>query len=97
MIGAHGMWNAATAVSHGMDVATANPTEFERVSGPSWRSDLRYRQGDSDRIRAPQMTSESLSRFSFEKLAPDASEYRYGDSKRVVAGFTSGIWLVLAV
>ena len=28
MIGAHGMWNAATAVSHGMDVATANPTEF---------------------------------------------------------------------
>lgn len=33
MIGAHDMWIAATAVSHGMDVATANATEFERVPG----------------------------------------------------------------
>lgn len=33
VIGAHDMWIAATAVSHGMDVATANATEFERVSG----------------------------------------------------------------
>ncbi len=33
VIGAHDMWIAATAVSHGMDVATANATEFERVPG----------------------------------------------------------------
>ncbi len=32
-IGAHDLWIAATAVSYGMDVATANPTEFERVPG----------------------------------------------------------------
>ena len=33
MIGAHDMWIAATAVSHGMEVATANASEFERVPG----------------------------------------------------------------
>lgn len=33
LIGAHDMWIAATAVSHGMDVATANLAEFERVPG----------------------------------------------------------------
>lgn len=33
VIGAHDMWIAATAVSHGMEVATANVTEFERVPG----------------------------------------------------------------
>lgn len=27
------MWIAATAVSHGMEVATANAAEFERVPG----------------------------------------------------------------
>jgi len=32
-IGAHDMWIAATAISHGMEVATANSTEFERVPG----------------------------------------------------------------
>jgi tRNA(fMet)-specific endonuclease VapC len=32
-IGAHDMWIAATAVSHGMEIATANATEFERVRG----------------------------------------------------------------
>lgn len=32
-IGAHDMWIAATALSHGMDVATANAIEFERVPG----------------------------------------------------------------
>ena len=32
-IGAHDMWIAATAVSHGMEVATANAIEFERVPG----------------------------------------------------------------
>jgi tRNA(fMet)-specific endonuclease VapC len=32
-IGAHDMWIAATAVSHGMTIATANATEFERVPG----------------------------------------------------------------
>jgi tRNA(fMet)-specific endonuclease VapC len=32
-IGAHDMWIAATAVSHGMEVATANASEFERVPG----------------------------------------------------------------
>jgi tRNA(fMet)-specific endonuclease VapC len=33
VIGAHDMWIAATAISHGMEVATANSTEFERVPG----------------------------------------------------------------
>lgn len=33
VIGAHDMWIAATAVSHGMEIATANATEFERVPG----------------------------------------------------------------
>jgi tRNA(fMet)-specific endonuclease VapC len=33
VIGAHDMWIAATAVSHGMAVATANSVEFERVPG----------------------------------------------------------------
>jgi tRNA(fMet)-specific endonuclease VapC len=32
-IGAHDMWIAATALSRGMEVATANPQEFERVPG----------------------------------------------------------------
>jgi tRNA(fMet)-specific endonuclease VapC len=32
-IGAHDMWIAATAVSHGMEIATANAVEFERVPG----------------------------------------------------------------
>lgn len=32
-IGAHDMWIAATAVSQGMEIATANPTEFEQVPG----------------------------------------------------------------
>ena len=32
-IGAHDMWIAATAISHGMEVATANASEFERVPG----------------------------------------------------------------
>lgn len=35
LIGAHDMWIAATAVSHGMEVATANAAEFERVPGLS--------------------------------------------------------------
>jgi len=33
VIGAHDMWIAATALSHGMAVATANAAEFERVPG----------------------------------------------------------------
>jgi tRNA(fMet)-specific endonuclease VapC len=33
MIGAHDLWIAATAVTHGMSVATANAGEFERVAG----------------------------------------------------------------
>lgn len=33
VIGAHDMWIAATALSHGMEIATANATEFERVPG----------------------------------------------------------------
>jgi tRNA(fMet)-specific endonuclease VapC len=33
VIGAHDMWIAATAVSHGLEIATANATEFERVPG----------------------------------------------------------------
>ncbi|HEX3324487.1 MAG TPA: PIN domain-containing protein [Solirubrobacterales bacterium] len=32
-IGAHDMWIAATAVSHGVEVATANATELQRVPG----------------------------------------------------------------
>ena len=32
-IGAHDLWIAATALGHGMDVATANPRDFERVPG----------------------------------------------------------------
>jgi tRNA(fMet)-specific endonuclease VapC len=35
MIGAHDLWIAATAVTHGMSVATANAGEFERVPGLS--------------------------------------------------------------
>ena len=33
MIGAHDLWIAATALTHGMSVATANAGEFERVPG----------------------------------------------------------------
>lgn len=33
VIGAHDMWIAATAVSHGMSIATSNAVEFERVPG----------------------------------------------------------------
>ena len=33
LIGAHDLWIAATAVSHGMEVATANAGEFSRVPG----------------------------------------------------------------
>ncbi|HSS03576.1 MAG TPA: PIN domain-containing protein [Solirubrobacterales bacterium] len=33
LIGAHDLWIAATALSHGMAVATANPRDFERVPG----------------------------------------------------------------
>jgi tRNA(fMet)-specific endonuclease VapC len=33
LIGAHDIWIAATAVSHGMEVVTSNVTEFERVPG----------------------------------------------------------------
>jgi predicted nucleic acid-binding protein len=33
MIGAHDIWIAATALSHGMDVITSNVAEFERVPG----------------------------------------------------------------
>jgi tRNA(fMet)-specific endonuclease VapC len=32
-IGAHDLWIAATAVSHGMELAAANASEFERVAG----------------------------------------------------------------
>lgn len=32
-VGAHDLWIAATALSHGMDVATANPRDFERMPG----------------------------------------------------------------
>lgn len=34
-IGAHDLWIAATAVSYGMEVATANAREFKRVPGLS--------------------------------------------------------------
>jgi tRNA(fMet)-specific endonuclease VapC len=33
LIGAHDLWIAATALSHGMDVATANTRDFGRVPG----------------------------------------------------------------
>ncbi|HXS33190.1 MAG TPA: PIN domain-containing protein [Solirubrobacterales bacterium] len=33
LIGAHDLWIGATALAHGMSVATANPGEFERVPG----------------------------------------------------------------
>lgn len=33
MIGPHDLWIAATAVTHDMDVATANAAEFGRVPG----------------------------------------------------------------
>jgi tRNA(fMet)-specific endonuclease VapC len=33
LIGGHDLWIAATALSHGMDVATANARDFERVPG----------------------------------------------------------------
>lgn len=32
-IGAHDLWIAATAITHGMSVATANADEFERIPG----------------------------------------------------------------
>jgi len=33
LIGAHDLWIAATALSHGMKIATANPRDFKRVPG----------------------------------------------------------------
>lgn len=33
LIGAHDLWIAATALSHGMEVATANSRDFGRVPG----------------------------------------------------------------
>jgi tRNA(fMet)-specific endonuclease VapC len=33
IIGAHDLWIAATAISHGMGLATRNANEFERVHG----------------------------------------------------------------
>ncbi len=33
LIGAHDLWIAATALSHGMEVATANTRDFGRVPG----------------------------------------------------------------
>ena len=33
LIGAHDLWIAATALSHGMEIATANVKDFERVPG----------------------------------------------------------------
>ena len=32
-IGAHDLWIGATALAHGMSIATANPGEFERIPG----------------------------------------------------------------
>ena len=32
-IGAHDLWIAATAIAHGMDLATTNARDFERVPG----------------------------------------------------------------
>lgn len=34
-IGAHDLWIAATALSHGMDVATTNARDFKRIPGLS--------------------------------------------------------------
>jgi predicted nucleic acid-binding protein len=33
LIGAHDLWIAATALAHGIGVATGNPDEFQRVPG----------------------------------------------------------------
>lgn len=33
LIGAHDLWIAATALIHGMGIATSNPDEFQRVPG----------------------------------------------------------------
>ena len=33
VIGAHDLWIAATAIAHGLAVATGNPAEFSRVPG----------------------------------------------------------------
>jgi tRNA(fMet)-specific endonuclease VapC len=33
LIGAHDLWIAATAIAHGMDLATGNGNEFRRVPG----------------------------------------------------------------
>jgi tRNA(fMet)-specific endonuclease VapC len=33
LIGAHDLWIAATALSHGMEVATANAKDLERIPG----------------------------------------------------------------
>jgi tRNA(fMet)-specific endonuclease VapC len=33
LIGAHDLWIGATALAHGMSIATANPGEFERIPG----------------------------------------------------------------
>jgi len=33
LIGAHDLWIGASALAHGMSVATANPGEFERIPG----------------------------------------------------------------
>jgi tRNA(fMet)-specific endonuclease VapC len=35
MIGAHDLWIAATALTHGLQLATKNAREFERVPGLS--------------------------------------------------------------
>jgi predicted nucleic acid-binding protein len=33
MVGAHDLWIAATALSHGMGLATGNAADFERIPG----------------------------------------------------------------
>jgi tRNA(fMet)-specific endonuclease VapC len=33
LIGAHDLWIAATALAHGMGLATGNPSEFQRIPG----------------------------------------------------------------
>lgn len=33
LIGAHDLWIAATALAHGMDIATGNADEFQRIPG----------------------------------------------------------------
>lgn len=33
LIGAHDLWIAATALAHGMDIATGNAHEFQRIPG----------------------------------------------------------------